>query len=166
MNAIWVWLKRTLGSLALALALFLCLRVGRIFIAGDIVELFVPLSGRVAVAWIAIVAGVVSALPLGLAYGLLRARSVLAGAIIVAVLACALELATSSVVSWWRFVTWWVLPLECFSAFAVFVAAALAGSRLLPSVRPVVRFRLGVAVFAVITVGVVAWSWFLQQRPS
>jgi hypothetical protein len=160
----WVRAKQALGSLAMALALFICLRVSRVFLAGDIVGAFMPLTGRAAIVWVALVAGALPSLPLGLAYGLLRARNVLAGAMAVAVLACAFELTTSSVVSWWRFVTWWVLPLECVTALLVFATAALFGSRLPQPMVPVARFRLGVGVFLLITVSAIAWLAFLQLR--
>jgi hypothetical protein len=156
----WSRVKRTLGTLALGLALFICVWVSRIFLAGPIVGSFMPLAGKAAIAWIAVVGGAVPALPLGLTYGLMRGRGVLSGAGVVAVLACALELATSSVaVPWWTFVTWWVLPLECVTVLAFFVIAALVGSRLMPGVRPVVRSRVGACTFVMLTVGALTGPW-------
>jgi hypothetical protein len=152
--------KQTLASLALALALFTCVWVSRIFLAGEVVGSFMPLAGRTAIAWIAVVGGLLPALPLGLAYGFLRIRNVLAGAIVVAVLACVFELASASVaVPWWTFVTWWVLPLECLTVLLFFVLAALAGSQLLRRVLPVVRFRIGVGLFVLLTAGAVTLPW-------
>jgi hypothetical protein len=152
--------KRALASLALALALFICVWVSRIFLAGEIVGWFMPLAGRAAIAWIAVVGGLLPALPLGLAYGFLRTRKVLAGAIVVAVLACIFELAVSSVaVPWWLFVTWWVLPLECLAVLLFFVLAALAGSRWSQRAFPAVRVRLGVATFVLLAAGAVAGPW-------
>ena len=143
------------------MALFACIWVSRVFLAGEVVGSVMPLTGFAAVAWIAVVGGLLPALPLGLAYGFMSTRnSVLAGAIVVAVLACVFELAVASVaVPWWRFVTWWVLPLECAAVLLVFVLAAWAGAQSLQLVSPVVRFRIGVAMFVLFTVGAVAWPW-------
>jgi hypothetical protein len=152
--------KQTLGSFALALALFACVWVSRIFLAGEVVGWFMPLAGRTAIALIAVVGGLVPALPLGLAYGFLRTRNVLAGAIVVAVLACVFELASASVaVPWWTFVTWWVLPLECLTVVLFFALAAVVGSQLLRRVLPVVRFRIGVGLFVLFTAGLATWPW-------
>ena len=156
----WSRVKQTLGSVALGLALFICVWVSRIFLAGPIVASFMPLTGKTAIAWIAVVGGAVPALPLGLTYGLMRGRGVLPGAVVVAVLASALELAISSVaVPWWTFVTWWVLPVECVTVIAIFVAAAVVGSRWLPGLRPVVRFRVGACTFVMLTVGALMGPW-------
>ncbi len=152
--------KQTLANLALAMALFTCVWVSRIFLAGEVVGAFMPLAGRTAIAWIAVVGGLLPALPLGLAYAFLRIRNVLAGAIVVAVLACVFELASASVaVPWWTFVTWWVLPLECLTVLLFFVLAALAGSQLLRRVLPVVRIRIGVGLFVLLTAGAVTLPW-------
>jgi hypothetical protein len=152
--------KQTLARLALALALFACIWVSRVFLAGEVVGSVMPLAGVAAVAWIAVVGGLIPALPLGFAYGFMSTRNVLAGAIVVAVLACVFELAAASVaVPWWKFVTWWVLPLECVTVLLVFLFAAWAGSQSLPRVLPVVRFRVGLAMFVLLTVGVVTWPW-------
>jgi hypothetical protein len=160
MAAMLLRVKQTLASLALALALFTCIWVSRVFLAGEVVGSFMPLAGRTAIASIAVVGGLLPALPLGLAYGFLRTRNVLAGAIVVAVLACVFELAAASVaVPWWTFVTWWVLPLECFTVLLFFVLTARAGSQLLQRVPPVVRFRVGVSMFVLLTVGAVTWPW-------
>src|SRR5208282_2355374 len=103
-----------------------------------------PFTGLDAIACVTIVGGALPTLPLGFGYGLMPRRNVLAGAIVVAVLACVFELATSSVsIAWWNFKTWWVLPLECLTVLVVFVVAALAGSRSLQGVRPKVRVCLG-----------------------
>ena len=161
MPAMLPLVKQTLARLALALALFACIWVSRVFLAGEIVGSVMPLAGFAAVAWIAVVAGLLPALPLGFAYGFMRTRNnVLAGAVVVAVLACVFELAAASVaVPWWRFVTWWVLPLECVTVLLVFVFAAWAGAQSLQLVPPMVRFRVGVAMFVLFTVGLVTWPW-------
>jgi hypothetical protein len=152
--------KQTLASFALALALFVCVWVSRVFLAGEIVGSFMPLAGFAAVAWIAVVGALLPALPLGFAYGLMRTHTVLAGAIVVAVLACAFELAAASVaVPWWRFVTWWVLPLECATVLLFFVFVAWASSQSLQRVLPSLRFRVGVSMFVLLTVGAVTWPW-------
>jgi hypothetical protein len=160
MAAILLRVKQTLASLALALALFTCVWVSRIFVAGEVVGSFMPLAGRTAIAWVAVVGGLVPALPLGLAYGFLRTRNVLPGAIAVALLACVFELAAASVaVPWWTFVTWWVLPLECLTVVLFFVFTALVGSQLLKRVLPAVRFRIGIGMFVLLTAGAVTWPW-------
>jgi hypothetical protein len=160
MPAMLPLVKETLARLALALALFACIWVSRVFLAGEVVGSVMPLAGFTAVAWIAVVGGLLPALPLGFAYGLMRTRNVLAGAMVVAVLACVVELAAASVaVPWWKFVTWWVLPLECVTVLLVFVFAAWAGSQSLPRVLPVVRFRVGLAMFVLLAVGTVTWPW-------
>ena len=160
-------MMQALASLALALALFVCIWVSRVFLAGTVVGSVMPLVGVAAVAWIAVVGGLLPALPLGFAYGLMGNRNVLAGAIVVAVLACAFELAAASAaVPWWTFVTWWVLPLECVTVLLVFVFAAWAGSQSLQRVLPAVRFRIGVAMFVLLTVGAVTWPLVIGMHPS
>jgi hypothetical protein len=152
--------KQTLAALALGLALFACIWVTRVFLAGEIVGLVMPLAGFAAVASIAVVAGLLPALPLGFAYGFMRTSNGFAGAIVVALLACVFELAAASVaVPWWKFVTWWVLPLECMAVLLVFAFAAWAGSHSLQRVLSVTRFRVGVAMFVLLTVGMVTWPW-------
>lgn len=159
----WVRVKRTLASLALALVLFICVWVCRVFFAGEVVGSFAHLTGRAAIAGIAIIGGALPALPLGFAYGLMRARDILAGAIVVALLAGAFELATSSVaIAWWKFVTWWVLPLESLTVLVVFVIGALAGSRSLRRVLPGLRFRLGVGIFVLFAVGMISSPWLYR----
>jgi uncharacterized membrane protein YfcA len=97
---------------------------------------------------------------MGLAYGLMRTRRVLSGAIVVAVIAGVLELAiASTAVAWWKFVTWWVLPLEGVTVLVFFVLAALVGSRLLQRLSPRARFRLGLSVFVLLTIGAMTWPW-------
>ncbi len=156
----WTRAKRVLASLALGLALFVCVWVSRVFFAGQIVGPLIPLTGLIAIASITIIAGAVPTLPLGFGYGLMRHHSMLGGAIVVVVLACIFELATSSAaVSWWKFKTWWVLPLECLTVLIVFLLAALAGSRSLQGVVPVVRFRIGAGLIVLITVGALCWPW-------
>jgi hypothetical protein len=152
--------KRALTSLALALALFICVWVSRVFLAAEVVGLFMPLAGRAAIAAIAVSGGLLAAVPLGLAYGFLRTRKVLGGAIVVAVLACVLELAVASVaVPWWLFITWWVLPLECVTVLIFFVVTALAGWRGSQRLFPAVHVRIGIAIFVLLTAGAAAWAW-------
>lgn len=156
----WARAKQTLASLALALALYVCVWICRIFFAGDIVGSLMHLTGRPAIAWIAIIGGALPALPLGLAYGFMRVRDTITGAIVVAALACVVELAASSVaIAWWKFVTWWVLPLESLTVLVVFVTAALIGSRLLRRVGPRARFRFGLGLFVLFTLGALAGPW-------
>jgi len=153
-------MKQVLASLALGLALFVCVWVSRVFFAGQVLGPLIPLTGLVGIACIAILGGALPTLPLGFGYGLMRHDNVLAGALVVVVLACAFELATSAAaISWWKFKTWWVLPLECLTVLVVFLIAALAGSRSLQGVVPSVRFRLGAGLFVLITVAALCWPW-------
>ena len=153
-------MKQVLAGLALGLALFVCVWVSRVFFAGQVLGSIMPLTGSIAVACLAIVGGALPTLPLGFGYGLMHHGKVLTGAIVVALLACMLELVTSSAsVSWWRFKTWWVLPIECVTVLVVFAVAALIGSRSLQNILPLVRFRLGVGIFVLITVGALCWPW-------
>ena len=152
--------KQTLASLALALALFICVWVSRVFLAGEVVGSVMALTGRTAIAWIAVVGGLLPAVPLGLAYGFLRTRKVLIGALVVAALACVFELAVASVaVPWWTFATWWVLPLECLTILLFFALTALAGSQFAQRVFPAARVGVGVGMFVLLTVGAVVWPW-------
>jgi len=152
--------KQALAGLAFGFVLFVCVWVSRVFFAGNVLGPLLPLTGLPAIACIAIVGGVLPALPLGFGYGLMPRRNVLVGAIVVAVLACLFELATSSAsVSWWNFKTWWVLPLECLTVLVVFVVTALLGSRSLRGVPPRIRVRLGVGIFVLIVLAALTWPW-------
>jgi hypothetical protein len=156
----WLLAKQALAGLAFGFALFVCVWVSRVFFAGNVLGPLVPLTGLAAIACITIVGGALPALPLGFGYGLMPRRNVLVGAIVVAVLACLFELATSSAsVSWWNFKTWWVLPLECLTVLVVFVVAALVGSRSLQRVLPRIRVRLGVGIFVLIVLAALTWPW-------
>jgi hypothetical protein len=160
MNSNRVGAKRVLTSLALALALFICIWVSRVFFTGQILGPLMPMTTLREIAWRAMIGGAIPALPLGFGYGLMRHRNVLVGAAVVALLACTIELVTSSAsVPWWKFKTWWVLPLECISVVVLFVGAALVGSRSLRRVAPRVRSRLGAALFVLLTVGALTWPW-------
>ncbi len=156
----WLQAKQALASLAFAFALFVCVWVSRVFFAGNVIGPLLPLTGLAAIACITIVGGALPALLLGFAYGLMPRRNALVGAIAVAVLACVFELATSSAsIAWWKFKTWWVLPLECVTVLLVFVVTALVGSRPLQRVLPRIRNRLGLAIFALVVVCALAWPW-------
>jgi hypothetical protein len=156
----WIRAKQVLSTLAFGLALFIFVWVSRVFFARNVLGPMIPLTGPAKVACIAILQGAIPALPLGFGYGLMPRRNLLAGAIALAVLACAFELATSSAsIAWWKFKTWWVLPLECLTVLVVFVVAALVGSQSLRGVRPRVRVWLGAGLFALIVVGALIWPW-------
>jgi hypothetical protein len=156
----WIRAKQVLASLAFGLALFICVWVSRVFFASNVLGPLIPLTGPAKVACIAIFQGAIPALLLGFGYGLMPRRNVLAGAIAVAVFACAFEFATSSAsVAWWNFKTWWVLPLECLTVLIVFVVAALAGSRSLRAGQARVRVCLGAGLFALTVVGALIWPW-------
>ena len=152
--------KRVFASLALGAALFICVWVSRVFFTGQILGPLLPLTTLREIAWRAVVGGAIPAVPLGFGFGLLRHRNVLASALVVATLACTIELATSSAsIPWWNFKTWWVLPLECITVLVLFAGAALAGARCLRRVPQQVRSRLGVGVFLLFTVGALTWPW-------
>jgi hypothetical protein len=158
--SVWGPVKQGLASLALGLALFICIWVSRVFFAGQVLGPVIPMTGLGAIAVLAIIGGALPALPLGFGYGLMRHRQLLLGAVVVAVLGCLIELATSSAaLPWWTFITWWVLPIECVTVLVVFVAAALAAARSLPRLVAPTRSRLGVAVFVVMTLGALTWPW-------
>jgi hypothetical protein len=158
--SIWVGVRRVAASLALGLALFIGMRVSRVFFVTPILGPLMPLSVLWAIASIAIIAGVIPALPLGFGYGLMRHRNVLVGAVAVALLGCVLELGGSALqIPWWNFITWWVLPLECIAVVAVFVLAALLGSRSLHRISPPARSRLGAGIFVMFTALALTWPW-------
>ena len=160
MTSNWARVKRVLTGLILGLALFTCVWVSRVFFTGQILGSLIPMSTLREIAWRAIIGGAIPALPLGFGYGLMRHRNVLVGAVVVALLACMIEVATSSAsVPWWKFKTWWVLPLECVSVLILFVGAAVVGSRSLRPIPPQVRSRLGAGIFVLLTVGALTWPW-------
>src|SRR5437762_6002436 len=114
-------LKRALVFGLPAMALFICVWTTRVFLAVEVVALFMPMAGLLAIAAVAAVGGLLPSIPLGLAYGLIRPRPILSSAFMIALAACALELAFASLtVPWWSFVTWWVLPTECLVVAIVF----------------------------------------------
>ncbi len=158
--SVWGPVKQGLASLALGLALFICIWVSRVFFAGQVLGPVIPMTGLGAIAVLAVIGGGLPALFLGFGYGLMRQRQLLIGAVMVAVLGCVIELGTSSAaLPWWKFITWWVLPVECITVLVVFVASALAGAQSLPRLVPPTRSRLGAAVFVVMTLGAVTWPW-------
>jgi hypothetical protein len=160
MTSAWVLVKRVGISLTLAAALFICVWVSRVFFTGQILGPLLPMTTLREIAWRAIVGGAIPAVPLGFGFGLLRHRNVLASALVVATLACTIELATSSAsIPWWKFKTWWVLPLECITVLVLFAGAALAGARCLRRVPQQVRSRLGAGLFVLLTVGALSWPW-------
>ena len=153
-------LKRALVYGLPALALFVCIWVTRVFLAVDIVSLFMPMAGLPAIAAVAVVGGLLPSVPLGIAYGLIGPRPIVSTAFTVAVIACLLELAFASLtVPWWSFVTWWVLPVECVIVLAMFPAAAWIGSHLFARSDAIVRRRTGVGVFVLLPLGAIAWPW-------
>ncbi len=150
-------LKRVLIYGVPALALFVCVWATRVFLAVDIVALFMRMAGLLAIGSVAVVGGLLPSVPLGIAYGLIRPRPVLRAAFTVAVIACALELGFASLsVPWWSFMTWWVLPTECLVMLAVFPGAAWLGSRLLTRLEPATRRRIGIGVFVLFTLCAIA----------
>jgi len=156
-------LKQALATVALALGLFLCVWVTRVFLAGEIVGPLMHLTVRAAIVGIALIGGALPSLPLGLAYGLMRSRNTAAGALVVAVLACAPELGISTAsVPWWKFRTWWVLPLESLTVLVVFVLAAILGARLRKPLEPRFRVGLGVGLFVLLTVCAVTGPWLFR----
>lgn len=155
-----VMLKRWVDYVLPALALFACVWVSRVFVAADVVALVMPLASLLAIALVGVVGGLLPALPLGVGYGLMRARPVVSAALVVASTASVLELVFASLsVPWWSFVSWFVLPLECITLVVFFPAAAWVGSHLLSSRPPAVRRRAGLILFAVLTLCAIAWPW-------
>ena len=143
-----------------ALALFACVWVSRVFAAADVVALVMPLASLLAIALVGVVGGLLPALPLGLAYGLMRERPVVPAALVVASIAAVLELVFASIsVQWWAFVSWFVLPLECITLVAFFPAAAWIGSHLLSSKPPGARRRIGLTIFALLALCAIVLPW-------
>ena len=123
-------LRRLSIYLLLVLALFACMWASRVFVAPWIVEQLIAETTVLGVVLIAILGGLIPALPLGIAYGLLAAPPVVRKALRIALGAAVVELALASLsVPWWLFFTWWVLPLECLTLVVFFPAAAWAASR-------------------------------------
>ncbi len=153
-------LNRILAYGLPALALFLCVWVTRVFLAVDIVALFMRMSGLLAIGSVAIVGGLLPSIPLGIAYGMIRSRPIASAALKVAAIACVLELAFASLsVPWWSFITWWVLPTEALVVLIVFPAAAWIGTMLFTRVDPVKRRRVGIGVFVLLTIATLACGW-------
>jgi hypothetical protein len=156
-------LKRALAYALPALALFVCVWVTRVFLAVDIVALFMQMAGLPAIVAVAVVGGLLPSIPLGVAYGMIRPRPIVSAAFTVALTACVLELAFASLtVPWWSFLTWWVLPTECIVVVLMFPAAAWIGSGLFARGDPVVRRRVGIGMFALLTLCAVIWAWLYQ----
>ena len=123
-------LKRLSSYVVLVLALFACMWASRVFVAPWIIELLIAETTLIGVVLIAILGGLIPALPLGFGYGLLAAPPVVGKALRIALGAAVVELALASLsVPWWLFFTWWVLPLECLVLVVFFPAAAWAGAR-------------------------------------
>jgi hypothetical protein len=153
-------LKRALVYALPALALFICVWTTRVFLAVELVALFMPMAGLLAIAAVAVVGGLLPSIPLGLAYGLIRPRPILSSAFMIALSACAIELAFASLtVPWWSFLTWWVLPTECVVVAIVFPMAAWIGSHLFSSADPVRRRRVGASVFVLLALCALAGPW-------
>jgi hypothetical protein len=127
----WTGLRRILVYVVLTVALFACVWASRVFLSPQVVELLMPVASILAVVLVAILGGLLPALPLGIVYGLLAAPPVARKALGIAVGASVVELLLASVaVPWWSFFTWWVLPLECLTLVIFFPAAAWAAARL------------------------------------
>lgn len=123
-------LKRLLIYLLLVVALFACMWASRVFVAPWIVEQLITETTVLGVVLIAILGGLIPALPLGIAYGLLAPPPTVRKALRIALGAAVVELALASLsVPWWLFFTWWVLPLECLTLVVFFPAAAWAAAR-------------------------------------
>ena len=147
-----------------ALALFACVWVTRVFVSAEIVAGVLQMTGLRAIALVAVLGGLLPALPLGLGYGLLWPAPVYRRALTVAALAALCELAFASLtVPWWSFFTWWVLPLEGATLFVIFPLAAWIGARLFPSASSAARRRVGVAIFIAMALCAIALPWVLGQ---
>ena len=153
-------LKRALVYGLPALALFICVWTTRVFLAVDIVALFIPMAGLRAIAAVAVVGGLLPSIPLGFAYGLIRPRPILASAFSVALTACVLELAFASLtVPWWSFLTWWVLPTECVVVAIVFPTSAWIGTCLFVNSNPVRRRHVGTSIFVLLALCALTGPW-------
>src|SRR5450755_1251980 len=153
-------LKRSLVYGLPALALFICVWATRVFLAVDLVALFMRMAGLPTIAAVAVVSGLLPSIPLGMAYGLIRPRPIVPSAFRIALAACVLELAFASLtVPWWSFLTWWVLPTECLVVLVVFPKAAWIGSALFTARDPVARRRVGVGVFVLLVLCALAVAW-------
>jgi hypothetical protein len=147
-----------------ALALFACVWVTRVFISAQIVAVALQMTGLLAIALVAVLGGLLPALPLGLGYGLLWPAPVYRRALAIAALAALCELGFASLtVPWWLFFTWWVLPLEGATLLVVFPLAAWVGTRVYPSASLGARRRAGVAIFIAMTLCAIAVPWLLGQ---
>ena len=157
-------LKRVLVWLVFALVLFACMWLTRVFLAGRIVALVVSEANLRAIALVSVVSALAPGVPLGFAYGLIFSRPILGRALAVALGASVIELAFATyTVNWWEFVSWWVLPLECATLVVCFPAAAWAGSAVAGLMRSPAGRRVGVALFVLTALGIVAWTWFLSS---
>jgi len=153
-------LRRALFYGLPALALFICVWVTRVFLATDIATRLLQLTGLQAIASVAVIGGLLPSLVLGIAYGMIRAQPVVRNAFIVALAACAFELAIASLsVPWWLFMTWWVLPIECVIVLVAFPVASWLGAILFARADPEARRRIGIAVFVVVLAAAVLWAW-------
>ena len=151
---------RLLAYLAFTLALFACVWVSRVFVAAPLTALMIPLESLGAIALVAIFGGLLPGVVLGFAFGLVVEHPVVRKALVVAAGASVLELGlASATVDWWAFLTWWVLPLECITVLLSFPAAAWAGSEIATRLPDTARRGWGIALFALVTIGAVAWPW-------
>ena len=160
-------LQRVLVYVSPALALFACVWVTRVFVSAEIVAGVLQMTGLRAIAMVAVLGGLLPAVPLGLGYGLLWPAPVYRRALGVAALAALCELAFASLtVPWWSFFTWWVLPLEGLTLLIVFPLLAWIGARLCTRAAIVTRRRVGVAIFIAMTLCAIAVPWLLGQASS
>ena len=128
----WIGLRRTLIYVVLALALFACMYASRVFLTAPIVEWLMPDPSLRRIVVVAIVDGLLPALPLGIAYGLLASSPIAWKAFGLALGASVIELSLAGwQLPWWLLSrTWWVLPLECLTLVICFPTAAWAAARL------------------------------------
>jgi hypothetical protein len=149
--------KRGLAFIVFAVALFACVWLSRVSLAGRIVALVVTEANLTAIALVAAVSALLPGVPLGFAYGLIHARPILGRALMVSVGASVIELAFATYsVNWWEFVSWWVLPLECATLVVCFPAAAWAGSIRARRMDPAASGRVGIALFVLLALGIAA----------
>jgi hypothetical protein len=157
---------RILTYVAFAVGLFACVWVSRVVLATPFVEYFTPIATRSAIALVAIVAGVLPALAVGIAYGAFEGRPILWKAAAVAFGAGVIELAlASAAVDWWAFITWFVLPLECLTLLLCFPVVAWAVSGLVARVEPAARRRGGIILFVFILL-CAAWLAWPAIKPA
>ena len=153
-------LKRVLIYGLPALALFVCVWSTRVFLAVDIVALFMRMAGLLAIGSVAVVGGLLPSVPLGIAYGLdpsaPRAPRGVHGGIDSLRTGTCVRVAQRALVVVYDLVG--VADRMHRHARGV-PGAAWLGSRLFPRLEPATRRRIGIGVFVLFTLCAIAIAW-------